>query len=126
MLFHLVPILILKMDLANFMPGYEMIPYNDFNALRKKHLRDRKCCWIFTIKPIQGEAGVVVPDEGYLSKCANLCKEKNVLFIANEIQTGLARTGKMLAIDYENVKADILILGKALSGDVASKCCFMQ
>lgn len=70
----------------------------------------------FIVEPIQGEAGVVVPDNGYLSKAAALCRENNVLFIADEIQTGLARTGKMLACDYENVKPDILILGKALSG----------
>lgn len=103
-----------KNGFGPFMPGYEMIPYNDFNALEKA-LEDTNVVG-FLLEPIQGEAGVVVPDEGYLSKCANLCKEKNVLFIADEIQTGLARTGKMLAIDYENVKADILVLGKALSG----------
>ncbi|MBP6456847.1 MAG: ornithine--oxo-acid transaminase, partial [Chitinophagaceae bacterium] len=105
-----------KNGFGPFMPGYEMIPYNDFNALEKA-LEDENVVG-FLLEPIQGEAGVVVPDEGYLSKCANLCKEKNVLFIADEIQTGLARTGKMLAIDYENVKADILILGKALSGGI--------
>ncbi len=105
-----------KNGFGPFMPGYEMIPYNDFNALEKA-LEDKNVVG-FLLEPIQGEAGVVVPDEGYLSNCANLCKEKNVLFIADEIQTGLARTGKMLAIDYENIKADILILGKALSGGV--------
>lgn len=68
------------------------------------------------VEPIQGEAGIFVPDEGYLAKCYALCKKYNVLFIADEIQTGLARTGKLLAIDYENIKPDILILGKALSG----------
>ncbi len=70
------------------------------------------------VEPIQGEAGIFVPDDGYLAKCYALCKKYNVLFIADEIQTGLARTGKLLAIDYDNVKPDILILGKALSGGI--------
>jgi len=70
----------------------------------------------FLVEPIQGEAGVVVPDEGYLTKAFNMCKEKNVLFIADEVQTGIARTGKLLACDHEGVHPDILILGKALSG----------
>lgn len=97
-----------------FMEGYEMIPYNDFAALEKA-LEDKNVVG-FLVEPIQGEAGVVVPDHDYLSKCAQLCQQKNVLFMADEIQTGLARTGKMLCIDHENIKADILILGKALSG----------
>lgn len=97
-----------------FMPGYEVIPYNDIHALQLA-LQDKNVAG-FLVEPIQGEAGVVVPDEGYLSKAAALCKEANVLFIADEIQTGLARTGKMLACDHENVHPDILILGKALSG----------
>jgi ornithine--oxo-acid transaminase len=97
-----------------FMQGYVTIPYNDTNAL-KVALQNNNVVG-FLIEPIQGEAGVMVPDEGYLSTCFQLCKEANVLFIADEIQTGLARTGKMLACDHENVKADILILGKALSG----------
>jgi ornithine--oxo-acid transaminase len=96
------------------MPGYSRIPYNDINALVKA-LENKNVCG-FLVEPIQGEAGVIVPDEGYLSKAKKLCEEANVLFIADEIQTGLARTGKMLACDYENVRADILILGKALSG----------
>lgn len=97
-----------------FMPGYEIIAFNDLTALANA-LQDKNVAG-FLVEPIQGEAGVVVPDEGYLSKAAALCKEANVLFIADEIQTGLARTGKMLACDHENVRPDILILGKALSG----------
>lgn len=99
-----------------FMPGYELIPYNNLAALEKA-LEDPNVA-AFMLEPIQGEAGVVVPDEGYLSKAFDLCKSKNVLFIADEVQTGLARTGRMLACDHENVKPDILVLGKALSGGV--------
>jgi ornithine--oxo-acid transaminase len=97
-----------------FMPGYIVIPYNDLEALEKA-LKDENVAG-FLVEPIQGEAGVFVPDEGYLSKAYALCKAANVLFIADEIQTGLARTGKLLACDHENVRPDILILGKALSG----------
>lgn len=97
-----------------FTPGYEVIPYNDIPALQLA-LQDPHVAG-FLVEPIQGEAGVIVPDEGYLSKAASMCKEANVLFIADEIQTGLARTGKMLACDHENVRPDILLLGKALSG----------
>ncbi len=97
-----------------FTPGYEIVPYNDIPALQLA-LQDNNVVG-FLVEPIQGEAGVVVPEDGYLSKAASLCKEANVLFIADEIQTGLARTGKMLACDHENVRPDILILGKALSG----------
>lgn len=97
-----------------YTPGFIKIPYNDFNALEKA-MQDPTVAG-FLVEPIQGEAGVVVPDEGYLKKAYNLCKSKNVLFIADEVQTGLARTGKMLACDHENIKPDILILGKALSG----------
>jgi ornithine--oxo-acid transaminase len=103
-----------KIDFGPFMPGYEVIPYNDIPALQKA-LQDKNVAG-FLVEPIQGEAGVVVPDDGYLSKAAALCRDANVLFIADEIQTGLARTGKLLACDYENVHPDILILGKALSG----------
>lgn len=99
-----------------YTPGYEIIPYNNLEALEKA-LKDEHVAG-FMLEPIQGEAGVVVPDEGYLSKAYELCKQNNVLFIADEIQSGLARTGKMLACDYENVHPDILILGKALSGGV--------
>ncbi len=99
-----------------FMPGFEVIPYNNIPALAKA-LEDPNIAG-FIVEPIQGEAGVVIPDEGYLKKAYDLCKGKNVLFIADEIQTGLGRTGKLLACDYENVKPDILILGKALGGGV--------
>jgi ornithine--oxo-acid transaminase len=103
-----------KNNFGPFMPGYEVIPYNNIPALQAA-LQDKNVVG-FLVEPIQGEAGVVVPDEGYLTKAAAMCKEANVLFIADEIQTGLARTGKMLACDHENVHPDILILGKALSG----------
>lgn len=99
-----------------FMPGYEIIPYNNLQAL-KDALSDPDVA-AFLVEPIQGEAGVYVPDDGYLSAAAAMCKEANVLFIADEIQTGLARTGKMLACDHEDVRPDILILGKALSGGI--------
>lgn len=99
-----------------FMPGYEIIPYNNINAL-KKALKD-PCVAGFMVEPIQGEAGVVVPDENYLLDAYKLCRQHNVLFIADEVQTGIARTGKMLCCDYHGFKPDILILGKALSGGV--------
>lgn len=97
-----------------FTPGFESIPYNDVNALQVA-FRDKDVAG-FLVEPIQGEAGVIVPDAGYLTHAKKLCEEKNILFIADEIQTGLGRTGKMLACDHENVRPDILILGKALSG----------
>lgn len=97
-----------------YMPGFELVPYNDLASLEKA-LQDPTVA-AFMVEPIQGEAGVVVPDEGYLKGVRDLCTQYNVLFIADEIQTGLARTGKMLACDHENVRPDILILGKALSG----------
>lgn len=97
-----------------YMPGFKVIPYNDPEAL-KEALDDNNVCG-FLVEPIQGEAGVVVPDEGYLSTAKQYCEQANVLFIADEIQTGLCRTGKMLACDHENIRPDILILGKALSG----------
>ncbi len=99
-----------------YLPGYELIPYNDLEAL-ENILKNPNVAG-FMVEPIQGEAGVVVPDEGYLSRAYELCKAHNVLFIADEIQTGLARTGKMLCCDHEGVRPDILILGKALSGGV--------
>ena len=99
-----------------YTPGLESIPYNNVDAL-KDALEDPNVVG-FLVEPIQGEAGVYVPDEGYLKACFNVCKEKNVLFIADEVQTGIARTGKLLACDYEDVKPDILILGKAISGGV--------
>ncbi len=99
-----------------FTPGIESIPYNDLKALEKALEDDQVVA--FMAEPIQGEAGVFVPDEGYLKKAYELCKAHNVLFIADEVQTGIARTGKLLAVHHENVKPDILILGKAISGGV--------
>ena len=97
-----------------YMPGFGLVPYNDLVALEKAFQDETVAA--FMVEPIQGEAGVVIPDEGYLRGISDLCKQYNVLFIADEIQTGLARTGKMLACDHEQVRPDILILGKALSG----------
>lgn len=97
-----------------FTPGFITIPYNDLAALENA-LKDTNVAG-FLVEPIQGEAGVFVPDDGYLAKAYDLCKKNNVLFIADEVQTGIARTGKLLACDHENVRPDILILGKALSG----------
>ena len=99
-----------------FMPGYEIIPYNDLEAL-KNSLKDPNVA-AFMVEPIQGEAGVVVPNENYLLEAYNMCKSQNVLFIADEVQTGIGRTGKMLCCDHHGFKPDILILGKALSGGV--------
>lgn len=101
-------------DYGPLLPGYEIIPYNDLDALAEV-LKDPNVAG-FMVEPIQGEAGVVVPDEGYLKKAYEMCREKNVLFIADEVQTGIARTGKRLACDHEGFLPDILILGKALSG----------
>jgi len=103
-------------DFGPFMPGFEIIPYNDLESL-KTALSDENVAG-FMVEPIQGEAGVVVPSAGYLKEAYRLCKENNVLFIADEVQTGLGRTGKMLCSDYEAIKPDILILGKALSGGI--------
>ncbi len=99
-----------------FMPGYELVDYNDLTALENA-IKDPNTA-AFMVEPIQGEAGVIVPTEGYLKGVRNLCTKYNVLFIADEVQTGLARTGKMLACDHEGVKPDILVLGKALSGGI--------
>jgi len=103
-----------KNDFGPYMPGFISIPFNDLNALAKA--LENKNVAGFLVEPIQGEAGVLVPDDGYLAKAKQLCTDANVLFIADEIQTGLARTGKMLACDHEQVHPDILLLGKALSG----------
>ncbi len=97
-----------------YTPGFITVPYNDIDALAKE-IEDTNIA-AFLVEPIQGEAGVFVPDEGYLKKAYDLCKKNNVLFIADEVQTGIARTGKLLAVDHEEVRPDILILGKALSG----------
>lgn len=103
-----------KKDFGPYMPGFMSIPYNDTAALAKA--LENKNVSGFLVEPIQGEAGVLVPDEGYLANAKAMCEAANVLFIADEIQTGLSRTGKMLACDHENVRPDILLLGKALSG----------
>jgi len=105
-----------RKDFGPFTPGFESIPYNDLSALAKA-LEDPNVAG-FLVEPIQGEAGVFVPDEGYLKKAYDLCRAKNVLFIADEVQTGIARTGRLLACDWEGVRPDVLILGKALSGGV--------
>lgn len=103
-----------KKDFGPYLPGFIVIPYNDLPALAEA-LQDEDVAG-FLVEPIQGEAGVILPDENYLSKAKQYCKDADVLFIADEIQTGLCRTGEMLACDHENVRPDILILGKALSG----------
>ncbi len=105
-----------RKDYGPYTPGFVTIPYNDIAALEKE-LNDPNVAG-FLVEPIQGEAGVYVPDDGYLNKVSQLCKKNNVLLIADEVQTGIARTGRMLACDHENVRPDILILGKALSGGV--------
>ena len=105
-----------RKDFGPFLEGFIVIPFNDLQALETA-LQDPNVAG-FLIEPIQGEAGIIVPNEGFLSKAAEYCKDANVLFIADEIQTGLCRTGKMLCCDHENVRPDILILGKALSGGV--------
>lgn len=105
-----------RKNFGPYTPGFIKIPYNDTEAL-KKALQEENVAG-FLVEPIQGEAGVFVPDEGYLTKVRELCSEAGVLFIADEVQTGIARTGQILACDHENVKPDILILGKAISGGV--------
>jgi ornithine--oxo-acid transaminase len=105
-----------RVGFGPFMPGYVTIPYNDLQALRAA-VQDPTVAG-FMVEPIQGEAGVVVPDDGYLADAYAACREANVLFIADEIQTGLCRTGKLLACDWEGVRPDVLVLGKALSGGV--------
>lgn len=106
-----------------FMPGFEIINYDDIHALEKA-LSNPHVCGLL-IEPIQGEAGVYVPHDGYLKSAAELCKKNNVLLMMDEIQTGIARTGKMLASDHENVRADLLILGKALSGGTMPVSCVL-
>jgi ornithine aminotransferase len=101
-----------------FTPGFVKIPYNDATALEKVLEQCAKQVAAFIVEPIQGEAGVFVPNDGYLKKCYDLCKANNVLFIADEVQTGIARTGKMLCSDHEGIRPDIVILGKAISGGV--------
>lgn len=110
-------------DYGPYTPGFINIPYNDIEALEMA-LKDRNVAG-FLVEPIQAEAGVYVPEDGYLKKAADLCKKYNVLFIADEVQTGLARTGKMLACDHEGVRPDILVLGKALSGGIYPVSCVL-
>lgn len=105
-----------KNNFGPYTPGFITIPYNDTEAL--KAVAKSKDVIAFLVEPIQGEAGVYTPDEGYLSTCQAICQANDMLFIADEVQTGIARTGKLLAVDHENVKPDILILGKAISGGV--------
>ncbi|PRP82205.1 ornithine-oxo-acid transaminase [Planoprotostelium fungivorum] len=109
-----------------FMTGMVQVDYNDLNQLREALETYGKSVCGFLVEPIQGEAGVVVPDNDYLSECYNLCKQHNVLFIGDEIQTGLARTGKLLCLDHSNVHPDILILGKAISGGMLPLSCVMS
>jgi len=101
-----------------FTPGLIKIPYNNVSALEEVLEKSSKHIAAFMLEPIQGEAGVFVPDDGYLKKCYDLCKKHNVLFIADEVQTGIARTGKMLCCDHEGIRPDVVILGKAISGGV--------
>ena len=101
-----------------FTPGIEIIPYNDASALEKLLQEKGDKVAAFIVEPIQGEAGVYIPDEGYLRKCFDICHKHNVLFVADEVQTGIARTGRLLASDWENIHPDIIILGKAISGGV--------
>ncbi|HPK40333.1 MAG TPA: ornithine--oxo-acid transaminase [Candidatus Cloacimonadota bacterium] len=105
-----------RTNFGPYTPGFATVPYNDVNALEEYLEKNGKKVAAFFVEPIQGEAGVYVPDDGYLKKCFDICKKHNVLFVADEIQSGIARTGKLLACDWDNVKPDILILGKALSG----------
>lgn len=107
-----------KKEYGPYTPGFVAIDYNDTDALKKILEEKGKNIAAFLVEPIQGEAGIFVPDEGYLKKCYDLCKQYNVLFVADEIQTGIARTGKMLCCDHENIRPDIVVLGKALSGGV--------
>ncbi|RLC57724.1 MAG: ornithine--oxo-acid transaminase, partial [Candidatus Cloacimonadota bacterium] len=101
-----------------FTPGIEKIPYNDTQALEDILQKRGKNVAAFIVEPIQGEAGVFVPDENYINDCYNICKKHNVLFVADEVQTGIARTGRLLCCDYSGIKPDIVILGKAISGGV--------
>jgi ornithine--oxo-acid transaminase len=106
-----------------YMPNFKIVEYNNVDAL-KEALNDKNVAG-FVVEPIQGEAGIIIPDDNYLKDCYNLCKEHNVLFIADEVQTGIARTGKMLAVYHHNIQPDILILGKAVSGGVYPVSCVL-
>ncbi len=107
-----------RADYGPYTPGIEVIPYNDLDAVRKIFEEKGDKIAGFLVEPIQGEAGVFVPDEGYLKACYDLCKKHNILFVADEVQTGIARTGKLLCCDHEGIRPDIVILGKAVSGGV--------
>ncbi|PRY10941.1 ornithine--oxo-acid transaminase [Pontibacter ummariensis] len=111
-------------DFGPYMPGYKVIPYNNIEALEQALKENPNLCG-FLVEPVQGEAGVMVPDEGYLAKAQALCKEYDVLLMTDEIQTGIGRSGKLLASYYDDVKADVLILGKALSGGVLPVSCVL-
>jgi ornithine--oxo-acid transaminase len=113
-----------KNNFGPYLPGFECVEYDNPEALAEKLASDPTIA-AFLVEPIQGEAGVYVPSEGYLKKCRELCSQHNVLFIADEVQTGIARTGKLLAVDHEKVKPDILILGKAISGGVYPVSCVL-
>ena len=113
-----------KNNFGPYLPGFECVEYDNPEALAEKLASDPTIA-AFLVEPIQGEAGVYVPSEGYLKKCRELCSQYNVLFIADEVQTGIARTGKLLAVDHEKVKPDILILGKAISGGVYPVSCVL-
>lgn len=112
-----------RQDYGPYTPGFVTIPYNDLDTLERE-LKDTNVAG-FLLEPIQGEAGVFVPDEGFLKKAYDMCKKNNVLFIADEVQTGIARTGKMLACDHEGIRPDIIILGKAISGGVFPISCVL-
>lgn len=112
-----------KFGFGPLTPGFRMIPYGDFQALERSISPSTAA---FLVEPMQGEAGIVIPPEGYLRKCAEICKQKNILFIADEIQTGLGRTGKLLACEHENVKPDGVILGKALGGGLLPVSAFLS
>eukprot|EP01124_Arcella_intermedia_P033982 TRINITY_DN831_c0_g1_i1.p1 TRINITY_DN831_c0_g1~~TRINITY_DN831_c0_g1_i1.p1 ORF type:complete len:445 (+),score=112.80 TRINITY_DN831_c0_g1_i1:102-1436(+) len=114
-----------KANFGPYLPGYRIIPYNDLSALEKVMKEEGKRIAGFLVEPIQGEAGIVIPDEGYIKKAYEICKAHNVLFMADEIQTGLCRTGKMLCTNWDDIKPDILILGKALSGGLLPSSCIL-
>ncbi len=107
-----------RADYGPYTPGIETIPYNDVDAVQKIFEEKGDKIAGFLVEPIQGEAGVFVPDDGYLKACKHLCEQHNILFIADEVQTGIARTGKLLCCDHEGIRPDIVILGKAISGGV--------
>jgi ornithine--oxo-acid transaminase len=112
-------------DFGPFTPGFVTIPYNDLEALEKELSHPNNDIAGFLVEPIQGEAGVFVPNDGFIKGAYDLCKKHNALFIADEVQTGIARTGKMLACDHEGVHPDILILGKAVSGGMMPISCVL-